>query len=156
MRRLLLMMAGFLTVTACGGGSYPFDDSASDSSGLAQEYAEGRSEAELYDQYKEDQYDQYAAEASTEMAIDELEDYYFDNDAAPRPVVGESGCPSGCSFHPPGCDIKGNISIKTGEKIYHVPGQEYYSATQISPEYGERWFCTEAEAIANGWRKAEV
>ncbi|MDP2119290.1 MAG: hypothetical protein Q8K28_05240 [Hoeflea sp.] len=52
------------------------------------------------------------------------------------------------------CVIKGNISIKSRERIYHVPGQEYYDATRISPEYGERWFCTETEARAAGWRKA--
>ncbi|CAN7193325.1 succinoglycan biosynthesis protein exoi [Pararhizobium sp. LjRoot255] len=52
------------------------------------------------------------------------------------------------------CNIKGNISISTGERIFHVPGQEYYSATNISPQYGERWFCSEAEAWAAGWRKA--
>lgn len=53
-----------------------------------------------------------------------------------------------------GCNIKGNISITTGERIYHVPGQRYYSATRISPKYGERWFCSEAEARQAGWRKA--
>jgi hypothetical protein len=35
-----------------------------------------------------------------------------------------------------------------------VPGQTYYEQTKVSPEYGERWFCTDAEALANGWRKA--
>nr|WP_276315546.1 hypothetical protein [Mesorhizobium jarvisii] len=53
-----------------------------------------------------------------------------------------------------GCNIKGNISINTGEHIYHVPGQEHYWETKISPQYGERWFCTEEEARAAGWRKA--
>ncbi|MDR6758665.1 hypothetical protein J2Y48_003973 [Mycoplana sp. BE70] len=53
-----------------------------------------------------------------------------------------------------GCRIKGNISIGTGARIYHVPGQEYYSATKISLQHGERWFCTEAEARAAGWRTA--
>ncbi|MEI9416544.1 thermonuclease family protein [Mesorhizobium sp. Cs1321R2N1] len=52
------------------------------------------------------------------------------------------------------CIIKGNISINTGEHIYHVPGQEHYWETKISPQYGERWFCSEAEAQAAGWRKA--
>jgi len=76
---------------------------------------------------------------------------------APPPRSEEQiGCPNGCTSRPPGCDIKGNISINTGEKIYHVPGQEYYDETIIRPEYGERWFCTEGEATANGWRKAEV
>lgn len=64
-----------------------------------------------------------------------------------------AGCPNGCTFHPPGCDIKGNISYE-GEKIYHVPGGEFYDACVIKPEFGERWFCTEQEAINNGWRKS--
>lgn len=54
-----------------------------------------------------------------------------------------------------GCNIKGNISLNSRERIYHVPGQEYYAATKISPEYGERWFCSEEEARAAGWRKAK-
>jgi len=65
-----------------------------------------------------------------------------------------TGCPYGCTYHKTGCDIKGNISIDTGEKIYHVPGQEYYNETIIRTEHGERWFCTEQEARTNGWRKA--
>jgi hypothetical protein len=64
----------------------------------------------------------------------------------------ERGCPLGYSEHKPGCDIKGNISINSGDKIYHLPGGEFYEKTVISPEYGERWFCTENEAVANGWR----
>lgn len=53
------------------------------------------------------------------------------------------------------CVIKGNVSTQ-GERIYHVPGQRYYDATRISPSHGERWFCTEEEARAAGWRKAKV
>lgn len=52
------------------------------------------------------------------------------------------------------CNIKGNVSIGSGERIYHVPGQHYYEATKISLQYGERWFCSEEEARAAGWRKA--
>ena len=70
------------------------------------------------------------------------------------PTVGNEGCPYGCTFQKDGCDIKGNISFDTNEKIYHIPGQEFYSETTINPDYGERWFCTENEAIANGWRKS--
>jgi hypothetical protein len=47
------------------------------------------------------------------------------------------------------------IFYNTGEKIYHLPGKKYYNETKISPEYGERWFCTGAEARANGWRKSK-
>lgn len=52
------------------------------------------------------------------------------------------------------CLIKGNISQSSGERIYHVPGCEYYPQTVITSAVGERWFCTEAEALAAGWRKA--
>jgi hypothetical protein len=72
--------------------------------------------------------------------------------ATRQPTVSGS-CPQGCTSPPPGCLIKGNIS-PSGEKIYHVPGGASYSATQIDPSEGERWFCTEAEAQANGWRRA--
>lgn len=53
------------------------------------------------------------------------------------------------------CNIKGNVSTR-GERIYHVPGQKYYDDTRISPSHGERWFCSEAEARAAGWRRAKV
>ena len=53
------------------------------------------------------------------------------------------------------CKIKGNVSINTGERIFHVPGQRYYAETKISPKYGERWFCSEFEAWAAGWRKSK-
>jgi len=49
------------------------------------------------------------------------------------------------------CLIKGNINSK-GDRIYHVPGSRYYDKTKINETKGERWFCSEAEAIAAGWR----
>ena len=51
------------------------------------------------------------------------------------------------------CAIKGNISA-SGSRIYHMPGQEHYRQTQINLSRGERWFCSEAEARAAGWRRA--
>jgi hypothetical protein len=77
--------------------------------------------------------------------------------APPAPTAAdtlEPGCPHGCAEPPPGCVIKGNLSWKTGERIYHMPGQRFYGRTVISPAKGEAWFCTEAEAQANGWRKS--
>lgn len=59
--------------------------------------------------------------------------------AAPAPAPGS-------------CAIKGNIS--GNGRIYHVPGQENYAATGIDETRGERWFCSEAEAQAAGWRRA--
>lgn len=53
------------------------------------------------------------------------------------------------------CNIKGNVSTR-GERIYHVPGQKYYDETRISASHGERWFCSEEEARAAGWRKSRV
>lgn len=50
------------------------------------------------------------------------------------------------------CIIKGNVS-KNG-RIYHVPGSRSYDATKVDESNGERWFCTEVEARAAGWRLA--
>jgi micrococcal nuclease len=65
----------------------------------------------------------------------------------PSPTIEIQKTPEG------DCDIKGNIS-GSGEKIYHLPGCESYAQTQIDESRGERWFCSEEEAQASGWRKA--
>ena len=65
---------------------------------------------------------------------------------SPRPQVQERRAE---------CLIKGNIN-SIGEHIYHVPGQRYYDKTQIDASKGERWFCTEQEAVGAGWRKSRV
>ncbi|MFC4352256.1 thermonuclease family protein [Fodinicurvata halophila] len=51
------------------------------------------------------------------------------------------------------CNIKGNIN-RDGVKIYHMPSDDYYGRTRISPSRGERWFCSEEEARDAGWRRA--
>lgn len=51
----------------------------------------------------------------------------------------------------PACAIKGNIN-RSGERIYHVPGGPAYDSVRIDEAAGERWFCSEAEAQAAGWR----
>lgn len=51
------------------------------------------------------------------------------------------------------CRIKGNIS-QNGERIYHLPSDEWYDETHINSSKGERWFCSEDEAKAAGWRRA--
>jgi endonuclease YncB( thermonuclease family) len=51
------------------------------------------------------------------------------------------------------CAIKGNIGAQ-GRRIYHLPGQADYDATRINERAGERWFCSEAEARAEGFRRA--
>lgn len=53
---------------------------------------------------------------------------------------------------PGGCAIKGNINRK-GERIYHTPwGDRFYERTKINESKGERWFCSEKEALAAGFR----
>ncbi len=52
------------------------------------------------------------------------------------------------SYHRP---AKGNINSES-ERIYQVPEGKWYDRTKISVEKGERWFCSEAEAQAAGWR----
>ncbi|TCP80833.1 endonuclease YncB(thermonuclease family) [Rhizobium sp. PP-CC-2G-626] len=51
---------------------------------------------------------------------------------------------------PEGCPIKGNIS--DGGRIYHAPWSPWYAKTKVSVDKGERWFCSEADALAAGWR----
>ena len=49
------------------------------------------------------------------------------------------------------CAIKGNASANG--RIYHLPGQAHYDrVTMAHPD--TRWFCSEAEARAAGWRRA--
>ena len=48
------------------------------------------------------------------------------------------------------CLIKGNIS--SSGKIYHTPSSPWYARTKINTAKGERWFCSEEEAEAAGWR----
>lgn len=53
------------------------------------------------------------------------------------------------------CNIKGNISYNTGEKIYHLPEDQFYDVTEIDESKGEKWFCSEEEAEEAGFRRSE-
>ena len=67
---------------------------------------------------------------------------------AGRWAAAEQQVPPGA---PQGCAIKGNIT-KHG-KIYHMPWSPWYAQIRMEAgEKGKRWFCTEAEAMAAGWR----
>jgi len=48
------------------------------------------------------------------------------------------------------CRIKGVIS-EAGERIYYLSGGDY-AQFYIDLTKGERWFCTEMEARAAGWK----
>ena len=51
--------------------------------------------------------------------------------------------------------IKGNIDARTGESFYHVPDGLFYSTTVIDEARGDRWFCTEAEAVGAGFKRSK-
>ena len=53
---------------------------------------------------------------------------------------------------PSGCAIKGNVS-RVGF-VYHMPSSPWYAKVSMALDKGKRWFCSEAEAIAAGWRPA--
>lgn len=55
---------------------------------------------------------------------------------------------------PEGCAIKGNVT-KNGH-IYHMPWSPWYRKVKVEPNKGERWFCSEAQAIAAGWRAPAI
>lgn len=52
------------------------------------------------------------------------------------------------------CAIKGNVS-RAGARIYHLPSSHDYALVKITERNGERWFCSEDEAKAAGWRAAQ-
>lgn len=68
--------------------------------------------------------------------------------------LNQSNPDNSSQSQPESCSIKGNIST-SGEKIYHIQGQNYYDKTVIDESKGERWFCSEQEAISAGWRKSK-
>jgi len=64
-----------------------------------------------------------------------------------------AGAPSATRQESGPCTIKGNIA-RSGKRIYPVPGGRFYERTRIDPSKGARWFCTENEARAAGWRRS--
>lgn len=56
--------------------------------------------------------------------------------------------------HPFGCNIKGNVSMRNNqEHIYHCPNWRDYDRTEVNYDEGDRWFCTEQDAVAAGFRR---
>jgi endonuclease YncB( thermonuclease family) len=58
---------------------------------------------------------------------------------------------------PAGCTIKGNVSASG--KVYHMPWNTWYDKVKMELSRGglaggKRWFCSEQEAMAAGWRPA--
>ena len=53
----------------------------------------------------------------------------------------------------PDCSIKGNV--KDGKKTYFFEGCGNYSNVELSLDEGDRWFCTEAQAVSAGFTKSK-
>jgi endonuclease YncB( thermonuclease family) len=51
---------------------------------------------------------------------------------------------------PDGCPIKGKAL--TSSKVYVLPWAKDYERTDVRASRGDRWFCSEREAIAAGWQ----
>lgn len=55
----------------------------------------------------------------------------------------------------PTCLIKANVTTN-GRPTYHFPGCQTYNTTKLELHHGDRWFCTEKEAVKVGFRKAQT
>lgn len=74
--------------------------------------------------------------------------------ATPPWVHRETRWTSASESAPQGCAIKGNVSHSG--RIYHMPWSPWYGKVVMRSEKGTRWFCSEAEAQAAGWRPANA
>ena len=54
---------------------------------------------------------------------------------------------------PEGCPIKGRIT--SGNRVYVLPWSQSYDSIRVRSSRGERWFCSEADAQAAGFRPTE-
>ena len=50
--------------------------------------------------------------------------------------------------------IKAKVGPLTGKRVYYVPGAIDYSTTLIEQASGDRLYCAEGEAIADGWKRS--
>lgn len=78
----------------------------------------------------------------------------WQGDAQPAWEYREKRWSSAEQAAPEGCAIKGNVTGKGN--IYHLPWSPWYAKVRVEPLKGERWFCSEAEALTAGWRPAIV
>lgn len=54
---------------------------------------------------------------------------------------------------PGGCPIKGKVN--SGNKLYLLPWSASYGGATVREQRGERWFCSEDEAQAAGWKPGQ-
>lgn len=78
----------------------------------------------------------------------------WQGEAEPAWVFREKHWAGAEQVAPQGCAIKGNVT-EHGH-IYHMPWSPWYGKVKVDAAKGERWFCSEAEALAAGWRPAAI
>jgi hypothetical protein len=54
---------------------------------------------------------------------------------------------------PDGCPIKGQVIGK--ERVYVLPGAPEYQRVRVQTARGDRWFCSEQDAAAAGFKAAQ-
>lgn len=60
-----------------------------------------------------------------------------------------------CQTKKEGCVIKGNYRSADNTRLYHTPDCYNYDRITIKPGTTDRWFCSEDEAIAAGFKKSQ-
>ena len=60
----------------------------------------------------------------------------------------------GASPPSPNCAIKGNVNWG-GKCIFHKPDGHWYKRITMEAKYGDRWFCSAAEALESGCRETK-
>ena len=59
----------------------------------------------------------------------------------------------GCRRAPDGCPIKGQVTASS--RTYVLPWSPDYERARVQSTRGERWFCSEQEAVAAGFKAAQ-
>lgn len=62
---------------------------------------------------------------------------------------------SKCSQPNPKCAIKGNFRAAGNTKVYSLPDCYNYDRIVVDPTGRDKWFCTEADAVAAGFVKSK-
>jgi hypothetical protein len=65
-------------------------------------------------------------------------------------VTRAQGCPRGCAMASFACGIRARVN-PDGNRVYYLPSDRGYDETARLPASSDHWFCSEAEATANGW-----
>jgi len=74
-------------------------------------------------------------------------------EAAEKGHQQQKGLWEKCATDEEKCSIKGNLT-KNDKRFYHLPHFRHYNQVKINLDKGDRWFCTEEDAVKAGFEKA--